>query len=192
MAVVSFWGNNTKETGQTLSVVALGTEMAIDHNNKILIVSTGFNETTMEDCFWEKKRNNGIIPENGVKTGGIANGFEGLIKVIQSNRTSSNIIRDYAKVVFKSRLDVLPAPTTRNPKMYNTITSYYKDVLNALNIKAEETVMIGNDVLEDGIASKLGIKVILISDCLLNPNNLPTGNFEVYTLEELYQGIKNL
>ena len=92
MAVVSFWGNNTKETGQTLSVVALGTEMAIDHNNKILIVSTGFNETTMEDCFWEKKKNNGIIPENGVKTGGIANGFEGLIKVIQSNRTSSNII----------------------------------------------------------------------------------------------------
>lgn len=52
--------------------------------------------------------------------------------------------------------------------------------------------MIGNDVLEDGIASKLGIKVILISDCLLNPNNLPTENFEVYTLEELYQGIKNL
>lgn len=69
---------------------------------------------------------------------------------------------------------------------------YYKDVLNALNIKAEETVMIGNDVLEDGIANKLGIKVILISDCLLNPNNLPTENFEVYTLEELYQGIKNL
>ncbi len=56
MAVVSFWGNNTKETGQTLSVVALGTEMAIDHNNKILIVSTGFNETTMEDCFLGKRK----------------------------------------------------------------------------------------------------------------------------------------
>ena len=144
MAVVSFWGNNTKETGQTLSVVALGTEMAIDHNNKILIVSTGFNETTMEDCFWEKKKNNGIIPENGVKTGGIANGFEGLIKVIQSNRTSSNIIRDYAKVVFKSRLDVLPAPTTRNPKMYNTITSYYKDVLKFAN-KEYDLVLVDVD-----------------------------------------------
>ena len=48
MAVVSFWGNNAKETGQTLAVVAIGTEMAIDHNNKILIVSTGFKETTME------------------------------------------------------------------------------------------------------------------------------------------------
>lgn len=144
MAVVSFWGNNTKETGQTLSVVALGTEMAIDHNNKILIVSTGFNETTMEDCFWEKKKNNGIIPENGVKTGEIANGFEGLIKVIQSNRTSSNIIRDYAKVVFKSRLDVLPAPTTRNPKMYNTITSYYKDVLKFAN-KEYDLVLVDVD-----------------------------------------------
>lgn len=144
MAVVSFGGNNTKETGQTLSVVALGTEMAIDHNNKILIVSTGFNETTMEDCFWKKKKNNGIIPENGVKTGGIANGFEGLIKVIQSNRTSSNIIRDYAKVVFKSRLDVLPAPTTRNPKMYNTITSYYKDVLKFAN-KEYDLVLVDVD-----------------------------------------------
>ena len=82
MAVVSFWGNNAKETGQTLAVVAIGTEMAIDHNNKILIVSTGFKETTMEDCFWERKKNNGIVPENGAKTGGIANGFEGLIKVI--------------------------------------------------------------------------------------------------------------
>ena len=49
MAVVSFWGNNAKETGQTLAVVAIGTEMAIDHNNKILIVSTGFKETTMEE-----------------------------------------------------------------------------------------------------------------------------------------------
>ena len=144
MAVVSFWGNNAKETGQTLAVVAIGTEMAIDHNNKILIVSTGFKETTMEDCFWERKKNNGIVPENGAKTGGIANGFEGLIKVIQSNRTSSNIIRDYAKVVFKSRLDVLPAPTTRNPKMYNTITSYYKDVLKFAN-KEYDLVLVDVD-----------------------------------------------
>ena len=82
--------------------------------------------------------------------------------------------------------------TFENSKNCKPNLEYYKDVLKALNIKAEETVMIGNDVLEDGIASKLGIKVILISDCLLNPNNLPTENFEVYTLEELYQEIKNL
>ena len=144
MAVVSFWGNNAKETGQTLAVVAIGTEMAIDHNNKILIVSTGFKETTMEDCFWERKKNNGIVPENGTKTGGIANGFEGLIKVIQSNRTSSNIIRDYAKVVFKGRLDVLPSPTTQDPKVYNTVTSYYKDVLKFAN-KEYDLVLVDVD-----------------------------------------------
>ena len=144
MAVVSFWGNNAKETGQTLAVVAIGTEMAIDHDNKILIVSTGFRETTMEDCFWERRKNNGIVPENGVKIGGIANGFEGLIKVIQSNRTSSNIIRDYAKVVFKGRLDVLPSPTTQDPKVYNTVTSYYKDVLKFAN-KEYDLVLVDVD-----------------------------------------------
>ena len=145
MAVVSFWGNNTKETGQTLSVVALGTEMAIDHNNKILIVSTGFKDDTMEDCFWEKRKSNGIIPENGVQNqGGIANGFEGLIKVIQSNRTSSNIIRDYAKVVFKGRLDILLSPSTKDPKMYNMVTSYYKDVLKFAN-KEYDLVLVDVD-----------------------------------------------
>lgn len=144
MAVVSFWGNNEKETGQTLAVVALGTEMAIDHNNKILIVSTGFKEETMENCFWERRKNNGIVPENGTKTGGIANGFEGLIKVIQSNRTSSNIIRDYARVVFKNRLDILPSPKTRDPRVYNTVTSYYKDVLKFAN-KEYDLVLVDVD-----------------------------------------------
>ena len=55
MAIISFWGNDEKETGQTLSVVAIGTEMAIDHNKKILIISTGYKDKTMEDCFWEKR-----------------------------------------------------------------------------------------------------------------------------------------
>lgn len=145
MAVVSFWGNNAKETGQTLSVVALGTEMAIDHNNKILIVSTGFKEETMEECFWEKRKGNGIVPGNGVQTQGeFANGFEGLIKVIQSNRTSSNIIRDYAKVVFKGRLDVLLSPSTTDPKIYNMMTSYYKDVLKFAN-KEYDLVLVDVD-----------------------------------------------
>ena len=189
MAVVSFWGNNAKETGQTLAVVAIGTEMAIDHNNKILIVSTGFKETTMEDCFWERKKNNGIVPENGAKTGGIANGFEGLIKVIQSNRTSSNIIRDYAKVVFKGRLDVLPSPTTQDPKVYNTVTSYYKDVLKFAN-KEYDLVLVDVDkrmsvedksaILQESDAVMITFKQAMLSNAssIICFHNHPSGNID--------------
>ena len=60
---------------------------------------------------------------------GLNNGIEGLIKIIQSNRTSSNIIRDYAKVVFKDRLDILLSPTTTDPREYNTISPFYKDII---------------------------------------------------------------
>lgn len=129
MAVVSFWGNSRKETGQTLSVVAIGTAMAIEHNYKILIISTGFRDDTMQDCFWEKNKNSSMYSVTGQKQPGINSGFEGLVKIIQSNRTSSNIIRDYAKVVFKDRLDVLLSPTTDDPRVYNSMTQYYKDLI---------------------------------------------------------------
>ena len=130
MAVVSFWGNSRREIGQTLSVVAIGTMMAIEHNYKILVISTGFRDRTMEKCFWERNKNGGInlATEQG-KQIGLNNGIEGLIKIIQSNRTSSNIIRDYAKVVFKDRLDILLSPTTTDPREYNTISPFYKDII---------------------------------------------------------------
>ena len=129
MAVVSFWGNSRKETGQTLSVVAIGTAMAIEHNYRILAISTGFRDNTMKECFWGKEKNNGMASIVGQRQMDIDNGFEGLVKVIQSNRTSSNIIKDYAKVVFKDRMDVLLSPTTDDPHVYNSITQYYKDLI---------------------------------------------------------------
>ena len=79
MAVVSFWGNNAKETGQTLAVVAIGTEMAIDHNNKILIVSTGFKETTMEEIL-------GIIKGPDFPTGAQILGTRGIEEAYRTGR----------------------------------------------------------------------------------------------------------
>ena len=144
MAVVSFWGNSRRETGQTLSVVAIGTAMAIEHNYKILIISTGFRDDTMQDCFWENNKNSSMYSVTGQKQPGINSGFEGLVKIIQSNRTSSNIIRDYAKVVFKDRLDVLLSPTTDDPRVYNSMTQYYKDLI-VLADKEYDLVLIDID-----------------------------------------------
>ena len=43
MAVITFCSNEIKETGQTLSMAAIASYMAIEHNYKILMISTGFN-----------------------------------------------------------------------------------------------------------------------------------------------------
>ena len=49
MAVIAFWSNEEKETGQTMSMVALSTYMAIEHNYRILNISTSFKDKTLED-----------------------------------------------------------------------------------------------------------------------------------------------
>ena len=40
MAIITFKSNEIKETAQTLSIAAVATQMAIEHNVKILVVST--------------------------------------------------------------------------------------------------------------------------------------------------------
>ena len=52
--------------------------------------------------------------------------------------------------------------------------------------------MIGNDVAEDGIAKKLGMEVMLIEDCLLNKDNLPTDDFQMGSLKDLLEWAKSL
>jgi FMN phosphatase YigB (HAD superfamily) len=45
---------------------------------------------------------------------------------------------------------------------------YYKDVISALGVTAEECLMVGNDVADDMVAEKLGMQVFLLTDCLIN------------------------
>lgn len=45
---------------------------------------------------------------------------------------------------------------------------YYEEILKRLDLKAEECIMIGNDVQEDMIAAQTGMSVYLLTDCLIN------------------------
>lgn len=62
---------------------------------------------------------------------------------------------------------------------------YYKEVCEKLGVDPSECIMVGNDVKEDGIAATLGMKVMLVKDCLLNVEGLSTDSFEMGTLEEV-------
>ena len=55
--------------------------------------------------------------------------------------------------------------------------------MTRLNVKPEECLMVGNDVGEDMIAEQLGMKVFLLTDCMINKTdtditNYPHGNFD--------------
>lgn len=135
MAIITFCSNETKETGQTLSLAAIASFMAIEHNYKILVVSTNFNDLSLENCFWEynKIRPTGAIKVDGQKNIGLESGIEGLIKVLNSNRTSTEIVKNYSRIVLRDRLDVFLSPVTKSYQEYAQITPYYTNILQIAN-----------------------------------------------------------
>lgn len=65
-------------------------------------------------------------------------------------------------------------------------TAYYKELLDKLDLQPEEVLMVGNDVSEDMAACRLGMKVFLLTPCLINKNNAdisvyPRGDFDDLT-----------
>ncbi len=110
MSVITFWNNENTETGKTLSLAAIATHMAIEHNNRILVISTTDKKDRLETCFWEEEKkaklNLGIFGPN-TKSLDTESGIKGLGKMFRSNKITPEIITNYTKVVFKDRLEIL-------------------------------------------------------------------------------------
>lgn len=126
MSIIAFWSKERKETGQTLSQVALTTYMAAIHNCKILSISTAFSDTTLEDCYWPHRTRN-------ASKDALEAGLEGLIKVINSNKTTNKIVSNYSKIVYKDRLDILSSPRTNSYEEYIEICRMYKEIIKIAN-----------------------------------------------------------
>lgn len=45
---------------------------------------------------------------------------------------------------------------------------YYRDILAKMELRAEDCLMVGNDVAEDMVAATLGMDTFLLTDCLIN------------------------
>ncbi len=70
--------------------------------------------------------------------------------------------------------------------------NYYGEVMAKLNVSPEECLMVGNDVGEDMIAEALGMKVFLLTDCLINKENKDISLFPSGGFDELLEYIEML
>ncbi len=110
MSVITFVNNLDEETGKTMSLVAIATNMAIEYNSRILIISTTNKEDKIRNCYFEetqiKKNRKGIFGEIK-ETIDTENGIEGIAKIARSNKLTPELITNYTRVVFKDRLEVI-------------------------------------------------------------------------------------
>jgi len=133
MPILSFWSGDKKETAQTLSLIAIATSMSVDHNYKTLIVDACFCDDTMPRCFWKQEIGKELKEVlNRGKTDLVA-GTEGLMSAVASNKTTPEIIKNYTKVIFKNRLDLLLGLKTTDYEEYKKTLELYPDVLSAAN-----------------------------------------------------------
>ena len=170
MSVVTFWSDGREQTGKTLSIAAISTYMAVEHNYRILIISTGYRDDTLNQCFWKEKkvkRNFGLFGPNTNEI--LEEGIVGLAKVVKSNKLSPENITNYTKIIFKDRLEVLQGfrGETSNydelektyPDIINLANSYYDlvfiDLDNEMNPSIREMILANSDLIVANISQRL-------------------------------------
>lgn len=69
---------------------------------------------------------------------------------------------------------------------------YYKEILQQLQVTPEECLMVGNDVSEDMISEKLGMKVFLLTDCLINKKEVDISAYPHGDMDALFRFVDGL
>lgn len=176
MSIVTFWGNSREHVGKTLSVVAVATQMAIEYNKRILVVSTSYNDDTLRNCFFEEdkkvKKNLGLFgPNNNLD---MQSGIEGLDITVKSNRITPNTITDYTRTVFKDRLEILLGYNGEK-EHYREISEDYAKIIELAN-RYYDLVLVDLDTtipqrIQSEIIKKSDLMIVTLSQRLKGLND---------------------
>lgn len=86
-----------------------------------------------------------------------------------------------------SREDFEIITTYENSRYTKPNPDYYRTLAKALGVLPEECLMVGNDTTDDGNAKKAGMKVFILTDCLLETNGVTLDSFPHGGYDELLE-----
>ncbi|MDO5399336.1 MAG: HAD family hydrolase [bacterium] len=173
---------------------------------------------TNEEAFWKKFVS--IYGEKCLKDRPIfdeyyRNEFNNVQSSCGFNAKAAEAVRHIKESGYRAALatnPIFPGDATRNrikwaglnPEDFELYTTYenmnyckpnpkyYLDVTEKLNVKPEECLMVGNDVTEDMVAATLGMKVFLLTDCIINKENSDISSYPQGGFNELIKFIDSL
>ena len=143
------------------------------------------------------------------------NDFQNVRKVCGFDPRAAEAIREIKAMGYRTILatnPLFPAIATHSrvrwtglqPEDFELITSfenscyakpnlkYFEEIMEKQGLKPEECVMVGNDVAEDMVARHLGLKVFLMTDCLINKPGADITQFPHGSFPELMEFIRGL
>lgn len=174
-----------------------------------MVKNTG--ETTNEEAFWKKFAEiygEQVRDDEPVFDAFYRNEFQQVKSVCGYNPKAAEVVRIIKEKGLRTGLatnPLFPAIATESrirwaglkPEDFEFYTTYenychckpnpeyYKDILCKLDIAPEECLMVGNDVKEDMIAEQLGMRVFLLTDCLINKENREIENYPHGSFDDL-------
>ena len=153
-----------------MSLVAIATHMAIEYNNKILIISTTNKEGKLKSCYFEDKEVKKIrlgLFGNSMTTIDAGNGIEGIVRIARSNKLAPEMITNYTKVVFKDRLEVLLGVEKKQDgngeSNEKEIAEEYIDLVNVANMYYDKVFV----DLDNNLSEEIRQQIIDRSDLVI-------------------------
>ncbi len=82
--------------------------------------------------------------------------------------------------------------TFENSRFSKPNIKYYEDILAFLGIRADEALMVGNDVTDDMIVESIGMRTFLLTDNLINKENRDINEFPHGDFDDLSEYLDSL
>lgn len=168
MAIITFWSDEKKQTGQTMSAMAVATNMAIEHNYKILLISTQYNDDTLELSFGNIDKNKALVSKLvNTPVGIVDSGIEGLARIASSDKITPEIISNYTHIIFKNRLEVIyglkQVPNRETKEEYKRLKETYIDIIQNAN-RYYDLVLVD---LNKGMYDDMTKQILKVSDVIV-------------------------
>ena len=164
MAIITFWNNNTGKIGQTYSAIAVATQMALDHNYKILFLSTKYNDRLVIDAFGANEQAETVkkivTNKNSMD---LESGIEGVAKMANAGRLTAEMIPNYTKVILRDRLEILSGPKGVSKQEYEKLYEICKEIVN-VSKRYYDLVFID---LNNGMKSQITKDILQMSDIII-------------------------
>ena len=189
---------------------------AIWHGTAAMVRNDG--SCTNEEAFWKdfaEVLGDKVHADKHIFEEFYANEFNNAKDICGYNPKAAEIVRDIKKRnlrVILATNPLFPKVATENrirwagltPDEFEFFTTYenieyckpnikyYEKVLERANLKPEDCLMVGNDVDEDMVAANLGMKVFLLTDCMINKSSKDIEEFPHGGFDELSEYIAKI
>lgn len=163
MSIITFWNNSKNgHIGQTSSLIATATLMAVEHNYKILLISTQIGDLDLDKAYGVSE--NSAMKFLGLKEAKFNSGIEGVMKLANSGKLTPNLIGNFTKIVLKNRLEVIAGKKeTEDEQNEKFDFNDYPDVIKIANNYYD---MVFVD-LDNGLDSNLTRKILAASNLII-------------------------